>query len=56
MLDQIPAEAFQTLTKVVEPQVSKLCMEVEEFIFMKKWLELVSLMITYAELKFLKGF
>ncbi|XP_047157557.1 eukaryotic translation initiation factor 3 subunit M-like isoform X2 [Vigna umbellata] len=40
--------------EVAEPQVSRLCMEAEEFIGMGKWLELASLMITSAELIFSK--
>ncbi|XP_027938299.1 eukaryotic translation initiation factor 3 subunit M-like isoform X1 [Vigna unguiculata] len=40
--------------EVAEPQVSRLCMEAEEFIAMGKWLELASLMITSAELIFSK--
>lgn len=40
--------------QVAEPQVSRLCMEAEEFIVMGKWLELASLMITSAELIFSK--
>ncbi|XP_014514754.1 eukaryotic translation initiation factor 3 subunit M isoform X1 [Vigna radiata var. radiata] len=40
--------------EVAEPQVSRLCMEAEEFIVMGKWLELASLMITSAELIFSK--
>ncbi|KAK7356228.1 hypothetical protein VNO80_15496 [Phaseolus coccineus] len=40
--------------EVAEPQVSRLCMEAEEFIVTGKWLELASLMITSAELIFSK--
>ncbi|CAJ1977912.1 unnamed protein product [Sphenostylis stenocarpa] len=40
--------------EVAEPQVSRLCMEAEEFIVMEKWLELASLMIASAELIFSK--
>lgn len=40
--------------QVAEPQVSRLCVEAEEFIVMGKWLELASLMITSAELIFSK--
>ncbi|KAL5194415.1 Eukaryotic translation initiation factor 3 subunit M [Glycine soja] len=40
--------------EVAEPQVSRLCVEAEEFIVMGKWLELASLMITSAELIFSK--
>lgn len=40
--------------QVAEPQVSRLCMEAEEFIAMEKWLELASLMVTSAELIFSK--
>ncbi|KAF7803089.1 eukaryotic translation initiation factor 3 subunit M-like [Senna tora] len=40
--------------EVAEPQVSRLCMEAEEFIAMGKWLELASLMVTSAELIFSK--
>lgn len=40
--------------QVSEPQVSRLCMEAEEFIAMGKWLELATLMITSAELIFSK--
>lgn len=40
--------------QVAEPQVSRLCLEAEEFIAMGKWLELASLMITSAELIFAK--
>ncbi|GAU29178.1 hypothetical protein TSUD_275970, partial [Trifolium subterraneum] len=40
--------------EVAEPQVSRLCMEAEEFIALGKWLELASLMITSAELIFSK--
>jgi len=40
--------------QVAEPQVSRLCMEAQEFIVMGKWLELASLMITSAELIFSK--
>lgn len=40
--------------QVAEPQVSRLCVEAEEFIAMEKWLELASLMVTSAELIFSK--
>ncbi|XP_024642034.2 eukaryotic translation initiation factor 3 subunit M isoform X1 [Medicago truncatula] len=40
--------------EVAEPQVTRLCLEAEEFIAMGKWLELASLMITSAELIFSK--
>lgn len=40
--------------QVAEPQVSRLCLEAEEFIAMGKWLELASLMITSAEVVFSK--
>ncbi|ESW23336.1 hypothetical protein PHAVU_004G038200 [Phaseolus vulgaris] len=40
--------------EVAEPQVSRLCIEAQEFIVMGKWLELASLMITSAELIFSK--
>jgi len=40
--------------QVAEPQVSRLCIEAQEFIVMGKWLELASLMITSAELIFSK--
>ena len=40
--------------KVAESQVSRFCVEAEEFIATGKWLELTSLMITSAELILLK--
>ncbi|KAF7822400.1 eukaryotic translation initiation factor 3 subunit M-like [Senna tora] len=40
--------------QVAEPQVSRLCMEAEEFIAMRKWLELALLLVTSAELIFSK--
>lgn len=38
--------------EVAEPQVSRLCVEAEEFIVMGRWLELASLMLTSADLVF----
>ncbi|KAI4346694.1 hypothetical protein L6164_007567 [Bauhinia variegata] len=40
--------------EAAEPQVSRLCMEAEEFIAMGKWLELATSMVTSAELIFPK--
>ncbi|KAJ7974295.1 Eukaryotic translation initiation factor 3 subunit M [Quillaja saponaria] len=41
-------------SEAAEPEVTRLCMEAEEFIAMGKWLELVSLMVASAELIFSK--
>ncbi|KAJ7971085.1 Eukaryotic translation initiation factor 3 subunit M [Quillaja saponaria] len=40
--------------EAAEPEVTRLCMEAEEFIAMGKWVELATLMVTSAELIFSK--
>ncbi|AET03247.1 hypothetical protein MTR_8g066550 [Medicago truncatula] len=52
-LSQFGTEEVGFSYKLLSPKLVD-CMEVEEFIFMRKWLELVSSMITSAKLNFSK--